>query len=34
MDNALNSGFHEYVGFPNPGIAVRIGVRYQVLRAH
>ena len=34
IDNALNSGFHEYIGFPNPGIAVRIGVRYQVSGTH
>ena len=30
-DNALNSSFHEYIGFPNPGIAVRFGVRYHPL---
>ena len=30
-DNILDSGFHEYIGFPNPGISVRIGVIYHVL---
>jgi len=29
--NILNSGFHEYIGFPNPGISVRFGVIYHVL---
>jgi len=30
-DNLLNSHFHEYVGFPNPGISARVGVVYHVL---
>ena len=28
-DNALDSSYHQYIGFPNPGIAVRFGVRYH-----
>jgi outer membrane cobalamin receptor len=31
-DNVLDSHFHEYIGFPNPGISVRVGVIYHVLR--
>ncbi len=30
-DNVLDSHFHEYIGFPNPGISVRVGVIYHVL---
>jgi outer membrane cobalamin receptor len=30
-DNAFDSKYHEYIGFPNPGAAVRIGVRYRLL---
>jgi vitamin B12 transporter len=29
VDNLFNSRFHEYLGFPNPGIAVQVGVTYQ-----
>jgi vitamin B12 transporter len=29
IDNLLNSRFHEYLGFPNPGIACRVGVTYR-----
>jgi outer membrane cobalamin receptor len=29
-DNIFNSSFHEYIGFPNPRITVRAGVRYAV----
>jgi outer membrane receptor protein involved in Fe transport len=28
-ENLLNSNFHEYVGFPNPGIYVRAGITYR-----
>lgn len=28
-DNLLNSNYHEYIGFPNPGIYVRAGVTYR-----
>jgi len=28
-DNLLNSQYHEYVGFPNPGIYVRAGFTYR-----
>jgi outer membrane cobalamin receptor len=30
-DNLFDSKYHEYIGFPNPGAAVRIGVQYRVL---
>jgi iron complex outermembrane receptor protein/vitamin B12 transporter len=30
-DNLFDSGFHEYIGFPNPGIAVRAGVTVRTL---
>ncbi len=30
-DNLLNSSFHEYIGFPNPGVAVRFGIRFHAL---
>jgi vitamin B12 transporter len=30
-DNLFNSSFHEYIGFPNPGIAIRFGVRYHAI---
>ena len=30
VDNVLNSRFHEYLGFPNPGIACRVGVTYHL----
>jgi hypothetical protein len=29
VDNILNRRFHEYLGFPNPGIACRVGVTYH-----
>ena len=29
IDNLFNARFHEYLGFPNPGISVQIGVTYQ-----
>lgn len=28
-DNLLNSKFHDYIGFPNPGITARIGMSYS-----
>lgn len=28
-ENLLNSQYHEYVGFPNPGIYVRAGITYR-----
>ena len=30
VDNVLNSRFHEYLGFPNPGIACRVGMTYRL----
>jgi vitamin B12 transporter len=30
IDNAFNTRFHEYLGFPNPGIACRVGVTYHL----
>jgi outer membrane receptor protein involved in Fe transport len=30
VDNLLNRKYQEYVGFPNPGIAVRAGVKYTL----
>jgi outer membrane receptor protein involved in Fe transport len=30
MNNVFNSRFHEYIGFPNPGIAVQAGVSYRL----
>jgi len=30
IDNAFNTRFHEYLGFPNPGIACRVGVTYRL----
>lgn len=29
VDNLFDQGYHEYIGFPNPGIYVRAGVRYR-----
>ena len=29
-DNVFDSHFHEYVGFPNRGISVRVGLIYRV----
>jgi outer membrane receptor protein involved in Fe transport len=28
-DNLLNSRYHEYIGFPSPGIGARVGVGYR-----
>jgi vitamin B12 transporter len=30
VDNLFNSHFHEYLGFPNPGVACRVGVTYHL----
>lgn len=30
LDNLLNNRFHEYVGFPNPGISARVGIEYHL----
>jgi outer membrane cobalamin receptor len=30
IDNLLNVRFHEYLGFPNPGIAAQVGVTYRL----
>jgi outer membrane cobalamin receptor len=30
INNAFNARYHEYIGFPNPGIAVQAGVSYRV----
>ncbi|HEV3037000.1 MAG TPA: TonB-dependent receptor [Candidatus Angelobacter sp.] len=30
IDNLLNRRYHEFLGFPNPGIYARIGVRYRL----
>lgn len=30
LNNVFNSRFHEYIGFPNPGIAVQAGVSYRL----
>jgi vitamin B12 transporter len=30
IDNLLNHRFHEYLGFPNPGIYCRLGVMYRL----
>jgi iron complex outermembrane receptor protein/vitamin B12 transporter len=29
IDNVFNSRYHEYIGFPNPGIAIRCGLLYR-----
>ena len=29
VDNLFNHRYHEYIGFPNPGVYVRTGVRYR-----
>ncbi len=29
-DNLLDSKYHEYIGFPNPGISIRAGLQYRV----
>ena len=29
INNLFNANYHEYIGFPNPGIAVQVGVSYQ-----
>ena len=28
-DNLFNQRYHEFIGFPNPGIYARVGVRYR-----
>ena len=28
-ENLLNSNYHEYIGFPNPGVYVRAGITYR-----
>jgi vitamin B12 transporter len=30
INNVFNARFHEYIGFPNPGIAVQAGVSYRL----
>lgn len=30
INNVFNARFHEYIGFPNPGIAVEAGVSYRL----
>ena len=30
IDNLFNASFHEYIGFPNPGIAVQVGMQYRL----
>jgi len=30
VDNVFNRRFHEYLGFPNPGISCRVGVTYRL----
>jgi len=30
IDNLLNAQFHEYLGFPNPGISAKAGVTYRM----
>jgi vitamin B12 transporter len=30
LDNLLDTRFHEYIGFPNPGISARIGLEYHL----
>jgi vitamin B12 transporter len=32
-DNLLNSNYHEYIGFPNPGLYVRAGFTYRLSAA-
>ena len=29
VDNLFNQQYHEYIGFTNPGVYVRVGVRYR-----
>jgi vitamin B12 transporter len=29
VDNLFNQQYHEYIGFPNPGVYVRVGVQYR-----
>ena len=33
-ENLLNSNYHEYIGFPNPGIYVRAGITYRFKPGH
>ena len=28
-DNLLNRHYHEYIGFPSPGISARVGISYR-----
>ena len=30
-NNLLDHNYHEFIGFPNPGIYARVGLRYQIL---
>ena len=30
IDNLFNARFHEYLGFPNPGIAAQVGIQYRL----
>ena len=30
VDNVFNQRFHEYLGFPNPGISCRVGMTYRL----
>jgi outer membrane cobalamin receptor len=30
VDNVFNAQFHEFLGFPNPGISVQVGVTYRM----
>jgi iron complex outermembrane receptor protein len=29
VDNLFNQKYHEYIGFPNPGVYIRAGVSYR-----
>ena len=31
VDNVFNRKYHEFIGFPNPGIYARVGLNYQIL---
>ena len=31
VDNVLDSRYHEFIGFPHPGIYARSGVRFRLL---
>jgi vitamin B12 transporter len=30
IDNLFNSGYHDFIGFPNPGIYARVGLTYRI----